>query len=171
VQEITAVIGLADPASPCRARGADPALVAGGPECRRRLRPNSPRPVGPGGLRRPGAADRLTTPQCLTGGGGTSLPAEGRLEHDHSVLDGITTAEAQSGTWPFSSRLRRPGRQSPGSRCRRPALRSEREVMRSPTAVRKVRRLVERRSTDKRPGQVPDHRRRDANSADRFPNG
>jgi len=96
VQEITAVIGLADPASPCRARGADPALVAGGPECRRRLRPNSPRPAGPGGLRRPGAADRLTTPQCLTGGGGTSLPAEGRLEHDHSVLDGITTAEAQS---------------------------------------------------------------------------
>jgi hypothetical protein len=52
---------------------------------------------------------KLATPQCLTGRGGTSLPAEGRLEHDHSVLDGITTAEAQRGTWPFSSRLRRPG--------------------------------------------------------------
>jgi hypothetical protein len=99
------------------------------------------------------------------------VPAEGRLEHDHSVLDGITTAEAQSGDMAILQSAASARLTVARSRCRRPALRSEREVMRSPTAVRKVRRSVERRSTDKRPGQVPDHRRRDANSADRFPNG
>lgn len=46
---------------------------------------------------------------------------------------------------------------------------SERRVMRSPTAVRNVRRSVERRPTGKRPSQAADHRTGDPNSADLFP--
>jgi hypothetical protein len=167
MREITAVIGLADRQPlPCPRGRSGPGC--GGPERRRHLRPTSPRPAGPAGLRRPGAADRPTIHGALPVAVGRR-----RLQRNGWSMTSSVPMESPRPK-PRADMAILQSAASPRLTVARIALSpvghaSEREVMRSLTAVGKVRRS----------DRSPMNRRRswsggwrpwmDSSSPDRFP--